>query len=409
MPTRMNINSVLRNTAPAMSAAGFEGSAAARTSNAMLASATRDKKEAEVIAASALASLVTNVVVDPHWYLYHQQSLRQQQLSSPQQQEQHQKRQGANRNLEIPERLTKNGRRRAVPFPLKLMQVLSDEQYSNIISWMPNGRSFVIIRPRSFVKEILPKDFKSAQYASFTRKLMRWGFSKCEDGTGEFSHPQFRKGRVDLIEKISCKRVFSAKQEASTSTTTIKSSSKTTANGDSQSAASDDQSTASTNTKKSEEDQEQEAAEVDNHPRHIAMMASKNPAAMMMSSLAKEYHLNLEFEKMKLRRCIHDAALSRKALAEMQRNNFASTTSNTIRGGSTRAFALAAGGFPKLPGAPTLGPHSALLHHPWHSMMFSPTASTSRLFPPFQDFDFTHHGGPSSLLGRPNIRGAKTA
>jgi HSF-type DNA-binding len=106
------------------------------------------------------------------------------------------------KKFEIPPRYTRNGRKRAIPFPLKLMQVLSDEEYSHIISWMPNGKSFVILRPKAFVTEVLPSNFKSAQYASFTRKLTRWGFVRCEEGTGEFHHPKFRKGRFDLVEKM---------------------------------------------------------------------------------------------------------------------------------------------------------------------------------------------------------------
>ena len=106
------------------------------------------------------------------------------------------------KKFEIPPRYTRNGRKRAIPFPLKLMQVLSDEEYSHIISWMPNGKSFVILRPKAFVSEVLPSSFKSAQYASFTRKLARWGFVRCEEGTGEFHHPKFRKGRFDLVEKM---------------------------------------------------------------------------------------------------------------------------------------------------------------------------------------------------------------
>lgn len=102
----------------------------------------------------------------------------------------------------IPARFSQNDRKRAVAFPLKLMEILSEQRYSHIISWMPNGKSFVVLRPKAFVAEVLPQNFKSAQYASFTRKLTRWGFLRCEDGTGEFYHPQFRRGRIDLAEQI---------------------------------------------------------------------------------------------------------------------------------------------------------------------------------------------------------------
>lgn len=104
--------------------------------------------------------------------------------------------------FEIPARFTPSGRQRAIPFPFKLMKVLSDEQHAHIISWMPSGRSFIILRPKAFETDVLPKIFKSAKYSSFTRKLSRWGFIRCDEGTGEFRHPKFQKGRIDLVEKM---------------------------------------------------------------------------------------------------------------------------------------------------------------------------------------------------------------
>jgi len=102
----------------------------------------------------------------------------------------------------IPLRYVRKDRRRAIPFPLKLMQILEDDEFSDIISWMPNGKTFIILRPKAFVNKVLPHTFKSVQYTSFTRKLIRWGFSRCENGTGEFYHPKFRRGRFDLVEKM---------------------------------------------------------------------------------------------------------------------------------------------------------------------------------------------------------------
>jgi hypothetical protein len=75
-----------------------------------------------------------------------------------------------------------------------------------MITWMPNGKSFVIVNPKAFVTEILPVHFKSAKYASFTRKLHRWGFTRLgvadDEESGEFCHMYFQKGRVDLAMKM---------------------------------------------------------------------------------------------------------------------------------------------------------------------------------------------------------------
>lgn len=370
----MNINSFLNSTIPTspLSGSGYESGVVPMSKN---------KREAEVVAAAALASLVTDGV-SPYLYLRYQQSLRQPQ----------QKKQGQHR-IEIPERLTKYGRKRAVPFPLKLMQVLADEQYSHIISWMPNGRSFVIIRPRSFVQEILPKHFKSAQYASFTRKLTRWGFLKCEDGTGEFFHPQFRKGRVDLAEKITCQGNSSSRDDSKIEQAKKKSKEAGEASTRSHVSTDDNNSVASsTSNEKSEvdEDEETSTSDKDDRQHKVTMFTSAKDMNMRMNT---EYRISMELEQMKLHRCIRAAALSRQALAQMQRHR---GLAPSLHG--SRAYALAAGGFPKLPSS---GINARL--HPWCSSMLSPTAATTdgRLFLPFNS--------PSLALRRPNTQGAKTA
>jgi hypothetical protein len=65
-------------------------------------------------------------------------------------------------------------------FPQKLMEILADDSLSEIVSWLPHGRSFVIIRPDLFCDHVLPKYLPpvdsrgSTKYPSFTRKLNRW-------------------------------------------------------------------------------------------------------------------------------------------------------------------------------------------------------------------------------------------
>ncbi len=65
-------------------------------------------------------------------------------------------------------------------FPERLMTILNDASLTDIISWLPHGRSFVIIRPDVFTEQVLPKYLPpldsrtSTKYPSFTRKLNRW-------------------------------------------------------------------------------------------------------------------------------------------------------------------------------------------------------------------------------------------
>lgn len=109
-------------------------------------------------------------------------------------------------DFDLPQRFTKSGRKKAIPFPLKLMKVLSQKEYTDIITWLPDGKSFTIIRPKSFVTEILPGFFKSSKYSSFTRKLHRWGFQRHLRGedAGAFFHKHFIRGRLDLVDKMTC-------------------------------------------------------------------------------------------------------------------------------------------------------------------------------------------------------------
>ena len=391
MPTEMNTCSpfLLTNSSPAMNLHG-RGGIEFPTANMV----ARSKKESEVIAACALASLVSDDV-HPYWYLYCKPPLRPQSSQDALQKPRSKK-------LELPERITKNGRKRAVPFPLKLMQVLSDEQYSHIVSWMPSGRSFVIIRPRSFVKEILPKHFKSAQYTSFTRKLMRWGFSKCEEGTAEFYHPQFRKDRVDLAEKMTCHAKSSSIEEISKAGKSKLVPSKVVADD----SLAEEQSVASAaSSRKNAEDafiekrtflRDDETKEVKLSRGTVNSAVEKGEGAVSKTAMSnEEYLFRMEVEQMKLRRYIQAAACSRRALAEMRLN----LAPRRIQG--SRAFALAAGGFPMLPGCGT----SSMLDS-WNSVMLSRTSPSSRPFPSFQGSAFT--SGSASLLS-PNVQIAKTA
>lgn len=67
-------------------------------------------------------------------------------------------------------------------FPQRLLAILSEPSLTDVISWLPNGRSFVILRPDVLAEEILPKYLPPAEYGrggtvkylSFTRKLNRW-------------------------------------------------------------------------------------------------------------------------------------------------------------------------------------------------------------------------------------------
>lgn len=64
-----------------------------------------------------------------------------------------------------------------VSFPVKLYEILMDKKYSEYVTWLPHGRAWRILKQKSFEKEVIPKHFRSARYASFMRQVCFNGYS----------------------------------------------------------------------------------------------------------------------------------------------------------------------------------------------------------------------------------------
>lgn len=84
-------------------------------------------------------------------------------------------------------------------FPTTLLQLLSTGQYPHAIGWNPNGS--VWIDPKPFQDDVLKGHFPTVtKFASFTRKLNRYGFRKVTKREGavdkvcHYGHPIFRPG-----------------------------------------------------------------------------------------------------------------------------------------------------------------------------------------------------------------------
>jgi hypothetical protein len=91
--------------------------------------------------------------------------------------------------------------------PAKLNHMLADPQNSHIISWMPHGRAWKILRPQEFTDRVLPRYFESVNYNSFVRLINAWGFRRFTTGRDSNSYyhgklslcvPNFGMGRKDL-------------------------------------------------------------------------------------------------------------------------------------------------------------------------------------------------------------------
>lgn len=88
-------------------------------------------------------------------------------------------------------------------FPWKLHRILEHaqkEQLSDVISWLPGGKSFRIHDKDRFSKEIMPHFFKSSTYKTFQRNLNLWGFKGV--GNGAFFNENFVQGKPILCNSI---------------------------------------------------------------------------------------------------------------------------------------------------------------------------------------------------------------
>jgi len=91
-------------------------------------------------------------------------------------------------------------------FPQRLMEILNNEEHSDVISWLPHGKGFIMYKKKKFAAQVLPKYFKQSKFTSFTRKLNRWGFVRVTRGpeTGAYYHQFFQRGNLRLCMQMSC-------------------------------------------------------------------------------------------------------------------------------------------------------------------------------------------------------------
>jgi len=91
-------------------------------------------------------------------------------------------------------------------FPQRLMDILNDPANEDSIVWHPNGKLFTIINRHKFSKEVLPKYFRKTKYASFTRKLHRWNFTRLTRGRQQstYYHEFFQRGKENICTQMYC-------------------------------------------------------------------------------------------------------------------------------------------------------------------------------------------------------------
>ena len=75
-----------------------------------------------------------------------------------------------------------------LPFPRKLHLILSSPRSQDIITWLPNGRSWRVLDQKKFAEEVIPFYFRHRNFASFMRQVNGWGFCRINKGTDRNSY-----------------------------------------------------------------------------------------------------------------------------------------------------------------------------------------------------------------------------
>jgi hypothetical protein len=93
-------------------------------------------------------------------------------------------------------------------FPIKLFRMLKEAEESgkeSIVSWVSEGRAFLVHKPDQFVEEILPFYFRQTKYRSFQRQLNLYGFKRLTVGPhrGAYEHPCLARDDTGLCTNTS--------------------------------------------------------------------------------------------------------------------------------------------------------------------------------------------------------------
>lgn len=86
-------------------------------------------------------------------------------------------------------------------FPERLYDILSCPDVSDIVTWMPHGRSWTILKPKAFESVVLPKLYSTkCKYTSFLRQANGWGFRRITQGhdRNSYYHELFLRGLPHL-------------------------------------------------------------------------------------------------------------------------------------------------------------------------------------------------------------------
>jgi len=99
-------------------------------------------------------------------------------------------------------------------FPAKLFKILSNQEFADIITWMPHGRSWRMLQPKVFSEVVSTKYFShQSKYASFMRQVNGWGFKRITRGPdrNSYYHELFVRDNPELAWTMSRRGSSSSK------------------------------------------------------------------------------------------------------------------------------------------------------------------------------------------------------
>jgi hypothetical protein len=87
-----------------------------------------------------------------------------------------------------PSRNTMETSIRVQKFPVKLYAILAQKEFNEIITWMPHGRSWKVLKPNIFESVVMPLFFEYSNYHSFNRLVNAWSFRRMSSGPDRGSY-----------------------------------------------------------------------------------------------------------------------------------------------------------------------------------------------------------------------------
>jgi len=89
-------------------------------------------------------------------------------------------------------------------FPAKMHSILSRPELHDIVSWLPHGRSWRILKPREFEIKVIPTYFEHSKFSSFIRQANGWGFRRITNGQdrNSYYHERFLRNLPHLCKSM---------------------------------------------------------------------------------------------------------------------------------------------------------------------------------------------------------------